>query len=122
MNNHMNNQNGPMLMGADGIIRPATAADQAQIQKNMMFINAATIIMSELSSIAYANAINDAKAVKMQKIKNDLEGNYMDEEALNAEAIKIFNSDPKLEVKFDLGMPADVSIAAAQALFQKLGI
>lgn len=114
----------PMVMDANiGLLRPATAQDQMQVQKNMMFVQAAVSIMSELTSIAYANAINDAKVLKMQNIKDGLKDNdYMDEEELNREAIHIFNSDPKLEVKFDLGMPADVAIAATQSLFQKLGI
>lgn len=123
MNAKQINANGPMIMGPDGIMRPATAQDQMQVQKNMMFVQAAVSIMSELTSIAYANAINDAKVLKMQNIKDGLKDNdYMDEEELNREAIHIFNSDPKLEVKFDLGMPADVAIAATQSLFQKLGI
>lgn len=122
MNAKQINANGPMIMGPDGIMRPATAQDQMQVQKNMMFVQAAVSIMSELTSIAYANAINDAKVLKMQNIKDDLEGTCRDEEELNKEAIHIFNSDPKLEVKFDLGIPADVALAATQALFQKLGI
>lgn len=123
---------GPMVMDANtGLLRPATAQDQMQVQKNMIFVQAAISIMSELTSIAYANAINDAKVLKMQNIKDDLKqrqaadsdlNSYYDEEELNKEAIHIFNSDPKLEVKFDLGMPADVALAATQTLFQKLGI
>lgn len=116
--------NGPVIMGADGIMRPASARDMQDAQKRALILQTSQLIMAELTSIAYANAINEAKMLKMQNIKDKLKnGNeYCDEEELNKEAVREFNLNPQLQVNFDLAMPADVAIAAAQTLLHKLGI
>lgn len=116
--------NGPVIMGADGIMRPASARDMQDAQKRALILQTSQLIMAELTSIAYTNAINEAKILKMQNIKDKLknENGYCDEEELNKEAVREFNLNPQLQVNFDLAMPADVAIAAAQTLLHKLSI
>lgn len=126
MSKHNNFQQ--FAQNPNGIAIPSDIAqDQlANVQRNMLRVQAAIEIMGKVTSIAYMEATNSARTAKFTEIKNKIKSEspeFITEEEINQKAADEFNrTGQQVEMRINLNQCADLSVQAAETLLKRLGV
>lgn len=112
--------------GFGGIALPQKdAVEQMQhIQMAAIRIQASIEIMAKITSVMYAEAMNNARMAKFNEIKSKIKSEspeYVTEEELSQKTLEEFNkSGQRVDLQLNLGMCADMSVQAAEMLIRRL--
>jgi len=117
----LNNQNQQLHLPPD--LQHAMASGQAvQMQLQSIFLQTAVETMSKLISVAYMDSVNNGRQHKAYEIRKKIkeENEFIEDDKLNEMIMEEIAKDSSIQLNINLGLMADISVQAGQALLAKL--
>lgn len=106
----------------EAVIKQALMNGQLQtMQQGAILADTASKIMSQLVPICYVEAVNNAKAARLNEIRQELMDGTYDEQQLAQATMERFSKEPQnLKLNMNLDFLAQLSVSASKVLLKHL--